>query len=168
MHAGARAYLYRAYAWLLGDHMRGGAHAALQPGPSEVQRQPETQPLATSNSAVLRALAEQTQKTVAEQAKLRPAGVAGSATAGAAVVGDGAGADGQHMNMIVDVVMQHLLSKDVLYTPMKVQAVSLMLGNLLFCLCPLGLSSMYGLFAVRMPKVSLQERLIAAGCRQQL
>eukprot|EP00877_Chromochloris_zofingiensis_P015170 jgi/Chrzof1/9907/Cz04g20120.t1 len=92
---------------------------ALQPGPSEVQRQPETQPLATSNSAVLRALAEQTQKTVAEQAKLRPAGVAGSATAGAAVVGDGAGADGQHMNMIVDVVMQHLLSKDVLYTPMK-------------------------------------------------
>lgn len=63
-------------------------------------------------SAVLAALAEQTQRTVQEQSKLRapPAGAAAASSTGG----------GEQMNMIVDVVMQHLLSKEVLYQPMKV------------------------------------------------
>ena len=71
----------------------------------------------SSNAAnVLRALAEQTEKTVAaDQSRLgTEASTSGSSSSG------GGGGEGQQMNMIVDVVMQHLLSKDVLYQPMKV------------------------------------------------
>jgi hypothetical protein len=67
-----------------------------------------------SGTSVLAALAEQTQRTVEQQSRMQPP-PAGPAAAAAA-----AGGGGGEMNAIVDVVMQHLLSKDVLYQPMKV------------------------------------------------
>jgi hypothetical protein len=69
-----------------------------------------------SGTSVLAALAEQTQRTVEQQSRMRPppAGPAAAAAAAAAAGGGG------EMSAIVDVVMQHLLSKDVLYQPMKV------------------------------------------------
>jgi hypothetical protein len=70
-------------------------------------------------STVLQALAEQTQKTVQQQSRLRPPS-SGSAAAMDASGSGGAPGEQQHVNMIVDTVMQHLLSKDVLYQPMKV------------------------------------------------
>eukprot|EP00878_Enallax_costatus_P027354 GHUV01029433.1.p1 GENE.GHUV01029433.1~~GHUV01029433.1.p1 ORF type:complete len:343 (+),score=161.13 GHUV01029433.1:360-1388(+) len=66
-------------------------------------------------SAVLAALAEQTQRTVQEQSRIRPPPAGAAAGGGAA---DAAGG-GEQMTVIVDVVMQHLLSKEVLYQPMK-------------------------------------------------
>jgi hypothetical protein len=65
-------------------------------------------------SNVLRALAEQTERTVAADQSRLGAEASTSSSSG------GGGGEGQQMNMIVDVVMQHLLSKDVLYQPMKV------------------------------------------------
>ncbi|KIY98402.1 peroxin-19 [Monoraphidium neglectum] len=77
-------------------------------------------------AAVLRALEEQTRRTVAAQ---RGGGGGGGAGTGGSDGegeegegedgGGGGGAGGDHVSMIVDVVMQHLLSKDVLYQPMK-------------------------------------------------
>jgi hypothetical protein len=80
-----------------------------------------------SGTSVLAALAEQTQRTVEQQSRVRPppAGPAAAAAAGAG--------GGEQMNAIVDVVMQHLLSKDVLYQPMKVR--SSMVEVVLQCRC---------------------------------
>eukprot|EP00879_Flechtneria_rotunda_P001187 GHRR01001334.1.p1 GENE.GHRR01001334.1~~GHRR01001334.1.p1 ORF type:complete len:365 (+),score=176.34 GHRR01001334.1:151-1245(+) len=69
-------------------------------------------------SSVLQALAQQTQRTVEQQARMRPP-PAHSAPDVAGGAAGAAGAGGDQMNMIVDVVMQHLLSKEVLYQPMK-------------------------------------------------
>lgn len=143
--------------------------------PSSPRRAPP--PIASGQSAVLRALAEQTQRTVAEQARLQPAppppaggagarrgggmpaGLGGGGLGGLGGLGDlsglgalggllggggggeggfdmaamaaaaaagggeaGGGAGGGQMNMILETVMQHLLSKEVLYTPMTVSA----------------------------------------------
>lgn len=71
-------------------------------------------------SAALRALQECTRATVAEQARLAPAvAPQQSSSAAPAATGGGGGSGSEQVNMIVDVVMQHLLSKDVLYAPMK-------------------------------------------------
>jgi hypothetical protein len=64
---------------------------------------------------VLRALAEHTQRTVEDQARL-----SGAAAAAASGAGGEAGGSGSHVDQVVDMVMQHLLSKEVLYQPMKV------------------------------------------------
>lgn len=77
--------------------------AASAAGSQQQQRSP---------ASVLQALHEQTQRTVEQQARSRPPPSAATA---------GNGEEHQQMNMIVDVVMQHLLSKDVLYQPMKVR-----------------------------------------------
>jgi len=87
------------------------AAAAAAGGPRQQQQQ---QPPPRAGNAVLRALEEQTRRTVAD-AGLRPAGGEEAGDGG-----EGAG-EGDHVSMIVDVVMQHLLSKDVLYQPMKVR-----------------------------------------------
>jgi hypothetical protein len=71
-----------------------------------------------SGTSVLAALAEQTQRTVEQQSRMRPPPAGPAAAAAAAAAGGGGG---EQMNTIVDVVMQHLLSKDVLYQPMKVR-----------------------------------------------
>jgi hypothetical protein len=68
-----------------------------------------------SGTSVLAALAEQTQRTVEQQSRMRPPPAGAAAAAAAAAAGGGG-----EMSAIVDVVMQHLLSKDVLYQPMKV------------------------------------------------
>ncbi len=84
-------------------------------------------------SAVLQALQDRTQRMVAEQARLNPqppASVPTPASGGLPFggfpgLGAGAAAHGSepvqevHRSMIVDVVMQHLLSKEVLYQPMQ-------------------------------------------------
>jgi len=72
----------------------------------------------------LRALAEETERTVSEQDRL--AGAAGTSSASAAAAldsssggGGGAGEAGGPMAAVVDSVMRHLLSKEVLYGPMS-------------------------------------------------
>jgi hypothetical protein len=77
-------------------------------------------------SAVLRALAEQTARTVSEQDRLGAAagaagasgGPGGSAAAAAAAAAAADGAPAGPMAAVVDSVMRHLLSKDVLHGPM--------------------------------------------------
>ena len=67
-------------------------------------------------SALMRALEEQTQRAVADAGGPLGGGASGAGDAGEE--GEGGGG-GEHVSAIVDVVMQHLLSKDVLYAPMK-------------------------------------------------
>eukprot|EP00878_Enallax_costatus_P014106 GHUV01014755.1.p1 GENE.GHUV01014755.1~~GHUV01014755.1.p1 ORF type:complete len:267 (+),score=116.13 GHUV01014755.1:167-967(+) len=83
-------------------------------------------------SAVLAALAEQTQRTVQEQSRIRPPPAGAAAGGGAA---DAAGG-GEQMTVIVDVVMQHLLSKEVLYQPMKVKLQTHMQESGIVCAYP--------------------------------
>eukprot|EP00775_Hariotina_reticulata_P013748 gene13748-13867_t len=70
-------------------------------------------------STVLQALAEQTQKTVEQQSRLKQPPAGGSAATMDATGSGSMAGEQQQVNMIVDTVMQHLLSKDVLYQPMK-------------------------------------------------
>jgi hypothetical protein len=93
--------------------MQPDGTAGAGPGPAA---DPNQQQQGRSAASVLHALQEQTQRTVEQQARARPPPAAAGAGAGA-----GGGEDQQQMSMIVDVVMQHLLSKDVLYQPMKVR-----------------------------------------------
>lgn len=81
-----------------------------------------------STAAVLRSLAQATQRAVESTSQAGPSG-AGAAGAGAGagaaegipgLSGDYSGSEG--MGMIVESIMKHLLSKEVLYQPMKVGA----------------------------------------------
>jgi hypothetical protein len=72
-----------------------------------------------TGNAVLRALEEQTRRTVAEAGLQRPGG-GGGGEGGEEGEEEGEGGGGDQVSAIMDVVMQHLLSKDVLYQPMKV------------------------------------------------
>eukprot|EP00955_Chlamydomonas_euryale_P112119 366112-Chlamydomonas_euryale.AAC.25 len=93
-------------------------------------------------SAALKGLAEQTKQTVNKQSKFqrgegqgsRQGGTASSAGGGFGALGDilsalgpiaggeggGEGAAGGSMGFMVDYIMQNLLSKEVLYGPLKV------------------------------------------------
>lgn len=70
---------------------------------------------ASLTSSALRALQEQTERTIEQQARLNPS-LRNQPGESSGQGGEGSNAG---MNMIVDTIMQHLLSKEVLYTPMK-------------------------------------------------
>lgn len=102
-------------------------------------------------SSVLQALAEQTQRTVAEQSRARPPPAGAAAAAAAAAAAGGGSGGGEQMNAIVDVVMQHLLSKEVLYQPMKVRQLLRLCQHLCLPCVVLGGSCMCAQQAVAAP-----------------